>query len=244
MSVLTHPKPAPPIRQQAFIPRETGRRGTVQKVLLACGIVAPLVYLASDVIAGMRWAGYSFRDQTISELNAIGAPTRALTIALGLVSYAFLIAFGVGVWRSAAVNRRLRVAGGALVALGVSALWAVPFASMHVREAEESFTDTLHLVSGGIAGPLLLVIIGFGAAAFGKGYRLYSIATIVVVLAFVAWFGMDGSRVAENLATPWIGVKERIYVYAYQLWLVVFAIALTWRATRTARVDATQRNGK
>ena len=50
----------------------------------------------------------------------------------------------------------------------------------------------------------------------------------MVVLAFVAWVGMDGSRVAEDLATPWIGVKERIYVYAYQLWLVVFAIALTW----------------
>lgn len=200
-----------------------------QKALLACGILAPLVYLASDLIAGMRWDGYSFRDQTISELNAIGAPTRALTIALGLAGYAVLVAFGVGVWRSAVLSRRLRVAGGALIVLGILSLWAVPFASMHVREAEESFTDTLHLVGGAIAGPLFLVIVGFGASAFGKRFRLYSIATILVMVVFVAWTGMDGPEMAADLATPWLGVKERTWVYAYQLWLVVLAVALLRR---------------
>src|SRR5580765_5407667 len=38
---------------------------TVQLALLASGIVAPLLYLASDVVAGLLWEGYSFRDQTI-----------------------------------------------------------------------------------------------------------------------------------------------------------------------------------
>ena len=216
-------------RHQAFAPGPTDWRRVAHKVLLACGIVAPLVYLASDVIAGMRWEGYSFRDQTISELNAIGAPTRALTIALGLAGYAFLVAVGIGVWRSAAVNRRLRLVGGALVVIGVLSVWAVPFASMHVREAEESLTDTLHLVGGAIVLPLLLVIIGFGAAVFGKRYRLYSIATIAVMLAFGVWAGLDGAAVTDNLATPWVGVKERVSVYAYQLWLVVFAIAFLRR---------------
>jgi hypothetical protein len=212
-------------RHRAFVPVQTGWRGIAHKALLACGIVAPLVYLASDVIAGMRWDGYSFRDQTISELNAIGAPTRALTIALGLAGYTFMVAFGLGVWRSAAVNRRLRLVGGALVVIGVLSLWAVPFASMHVREAEESLTDTLHLVGGAIVLPLLLVI-GSGAAVFGKWYRFYSIATIAVMLAFGVWAGLDGAAITDNLATPWVGVKERISVYAYQLWLVVFAITL------------------
>ena len=229
-------------RHEAFVPGQTGWRGIAPKVLLACGIVAPLLYLASDVIAGMRWEGYSFRDQTISELNAIGAPTRPLTIALGLAGYTFLAAFGVGVWTSATLGRRLRVAGGALVVLGVLSLWAVPFASIHVREAEESLTDTLHLVGGAIAGLLLLVTIGFGAAVFGKRYRVYSIATILVVVAFVAWMGIDGSRVVDDLATPWIGVKERIYVYAYQLWLVVFAVALL-RQHLAASADGASREG-
>lgn len=194
--------------------------------LLVCGIIAPLLYIATDVVLTMRWEGYSYRDQTISELNAIGAPTRPLSIALGLVGYLFLIVFGVGVWRAAPGNRKLRVAGGALVALGVSALWAVPFASMHVREAEESLTDTMHLVSGAIALPLLLVAIGFAAATSGKRFRVYSIATILVMLAFGAWSGLDGPRIADNLATPWVGIKERVSVYSYQLWIVAFALAL------------------
>lgn len=201
-------------------------RRMAQSALLACGIIAPLLYIAADVIASMRWDGYSYRDQTISELNAIGAPTRSLTIVLGLVGYTFLIAFGVGIWRSALGNRKLHVAGGALVLLGVFSFWAVPFASMHVREAEESLTDTLHLVGLPVAGLLLGAAIGFGAASFGTRFRSYSIATIVVVLAFGAWGGMDGSRVADDLATPWLGIKERVSVYCYQLWLAVFAIAL------------------
>ncbi len=32
---------------------------------------------------------------------------------------------------------------------------------------------------------------------------------------------MDGPEIADNLATPWVGVRERIGIYAYQLWLVV-----------------------
>ena len=209
-------------------PREVTRTGwaNFDIFLLSCGIAAPLMYLASDAIAGLRWEGYSFRDQTISELNAIGAPTRTLTIFLGLAGYTLLLVFGVAVWKSASVHRRLRVVGGALMGIGCLSLWAVPFASMHVREAEETLTDTLHIVGGAIFAPLLLVVIALGTSVFGKWYRLYSIVTVLLMFAFVAWTAMDGAAMADNLATPWLGVKERIWVYAYQLWLVAFAIAL------------------
>jgi hypothetical protein len=124
------------------------------------------------------------------------------------------------------------------VLLGVFSFWAVPFASMHVREAEESLTDTLHLVGLPIAGLLLGTAIGFGAASFGAWFRAYSIATVLSVLAFGAWGGMDGSRVADDLATPWLGIKERISVYSYQLWLVVFAIALLRQRLMSERESA------
>jgi len=194
--------------------------------LLSCGVVAPLLYVATDIFLVLRWEGYSYRDQTISELNAIGAPTRTLSIILGIAGYAFLVAFGVGVWRSAAANRRLRVSAAALVAFGVLAWFGVPFFAMHVREAEETLTDTLPVAQLGIAGPLLLLIIGFGAAAFGWRFRFYSAATVLVTLAFGAWSGTYGADIMDGLETPWVGVIERISVYAYQLWFVVFAIAL------------------
>ena len=209
-------------------PPELRKRGPskLNVLLVSCGIVAPLLYVATDAFLAMRWEGYSYRDQTISELNAIGAPTRTLSIVLGIVGYAFVVAFGVGVWRSAADSRRLHVAAGGLIALGVLAWFGVPFMSMHVREAEETLTDTLHVAQLAIAAPLLLVIIGSGAAAFGWRFRLYSAATVLVMLAFGVWGGTYGAEVADDLVTPWVGVIERISVYAYQLWFVVFATAL------------------
>ena len=94
-------------------PREITKKGPAKLdiFLLSCGIAAPLLYAFTDVLLAIRWEDYSFRDQTISELNAIGAPTRTLSIILGIVGYAFLVAFGVGVWRSAVADRRLRAAG-------------------------------------------------------------------------------------------------------------------------------------
>lgn len=37
---------------------------------------------------------------------------------------------------------------------------------------------------------------------------------------------MDAHRVAEGLATPWLGVKERVFWYAYQLWFAMLAVRL------------------
>jgi hypothetical protein len=204
----------------------TSKPTAVHIALLACGIVAPLLYVATDLILTMRWEGYRYWDQTISELNAIGAPTRALSIVLGIIGYAFLAAFGVGVWKTATTNRRLRVSAAALVGLGVFGWLGVPFFPMHGREAEETLTDTLHVAQLAVAGPLILVIIGFGAAAFGWRFRLYSVATVLVTIVFGAWSGTYGADIADGLETPWVGLIERISVYAYQLWIAVFAAAL------------------
>lgn len=212
--------------------------------LLSCGIIAPLLYVVTDVLLTLRWDGYSYRDQTISELNAIGSPTRTLSIVLGIVGYAFVTAFGVGVWRLAVADRKLRVAAGGLVTLGVLGCFGVPFFPMHVREAEETLTDTLHVAQLAVAAPLLFVIIGFGAASLGRGFRLYSAVTVLVMIAFGAWAGRYGADVANNLATPWVGIIERTSVYAYQLWFAAFASVLlglahghadsTWRTARSA----------
>jgi hypothetical protein len=73
---------------------------------------------------------------------------------------------------------------------------------------------------------LMLLAIGFAATAFGKRFRLYSIGTIVLLLVFGALTGLDASRLEANLPTPWMGVWERINIYAYMLWVVVLATAL------------------
>lgn len=200
----------------------------LRKTLLICGILASLLYIGTDILLAMRWEGYSYASQTISELSAIGAPTRSLWIAMIFLFNPLLIAFGIGVWRSAVEKRSLHIAGILLAIWGaLGFVWL--FFPMHLRGAIGSTTDTMHLVMAGVTVPLMILFIGFGSGARGKWFRLYSILTILAMLVFGALTGMQAPRVAAQLPTPWLGIIERVSVYAPMLWMLVLAIFLLRR---------------
>jgi hypothetical protein len=209
------------------------RSGTkLQAVLLVCGVLSSLLYAAMLVVVPMQWAEYSSVSQTVSELSALGAPTRSFWVWLGSV-YTLLVAlFGCGVLASAGRSRPLRVVGGAMTAYGVMGLFWPP---MHLRGTEQTLTDTLHIVFAMVTVVLMMLAIGFGAVAFGKRFRLYSIASMVVLVVFGALTGMDGPRIAANLPTPWVGIWERINIGVFLLWVVVLAIALLRAREREPR---------
>ena len=54
-----------------------------------------------------------------------------------------------------------------------------------------TLTDTMHIVFSMVTVFLMMLAIGFGAAAFGKRFRLYSIATMVILVAFGTLTVMD-----------------------------------------------------
>jgi hypothetical protein len=193
------------------------------KLLLACGILSPLLFVAMNVFVPRLFDGYSLASQTVSELSAIGAPTRPLWVWLGTVYCLLFAAFGWGVWKSAGRNWPLRVAGALMVANGVVSLFWPP---MHLRGQELTLTDTMHIVWTIVTGLLVMLAVGFAAAAFGKRFRLYSNATLMIFFVFGALTGMEGPRVAANLPTPWIGVWERIIIAAQMLWIAVLAVTL------------------
>jgi hypothetical protein len=213
----------------------------VRKVLLVCGILSSLLYVGTDVLAAIRWVGYSYTSQTISELSAIGAPSRPLVLPLALTYDVLLIAFGLGVWGLSGRKRALRFTAGFLVGIGVIGLAWTPFFPMNVRGVERTFSDTMHIVLTGVTVPLIMLAIGFGAAAFGKPFRLYSIGTLLASLVFGAVTGLDGPRIAANLPTPWAGVTERISVGVYLLWVLVLAVVLLRTEKEPASIDGSGR---
>lgn len=198
----------------------------LRKVLLVCGILSSLLYVATVVLAAMRWEGYSSTSQTVSELIAIDAPTTPLVVPL-FITYSLLVyAFGVGIWRSAGRKRALRFAAVGLVGKEVLGLVVTLFFPMHLRGVEGTLTDTMHAILTGVGVLFMLLAIGLAATAFGKRFHLYSIATILILLVFGILAGLDGSRLAANLPTPWMGVWERINIFGYMLWVVVLTIVL------------------
>ncbi len=198
-------------------------------MLVSAGVGMFVLYIFMDVVASLAYAGYSYRDQTISELSAIGAPTRPFWLVMSAVYQVLAFGFAFGVLAMAGGRRRIRIVGWLLVAAAVSGLlwW---FGPMHQREVlaadGATWQDTLHLTTVGISSLLFFGTIGVGAFAFGRGFRWYSFATIGVMLVFGTLTNMDLEAVANNEATPWLGIWERIVVEAALLWQAVFAVAL------------------
>jgi len=201
----------------------------LRRALLACGVTSSLLY--GTIMLAIRYQGYSLRSQTVSELSAWGVSTRPLWIVLGSFYAALIVAFGCGVVLSARDRLALRVAGWLLLAYGVlGVLW--PFAAMHQREVlavgGKTIADTGHLVLAATTVILMFAAMGAGAVALRGWFRLYSAVSMLVLLAFGGLTSAYASKVQANLATPLVGVWERINIGVFLVWIVVLAFTL-WR---------------
>jgi hypothetical protein len=203
----------------------TVRESTLPQFLLRCGTLSSLLYVAMNIYFARQFEGYDSVTQTVSELSAIGAPTRSRWVVLGVVYTLLMIAFAWGVLVSARHNRRLRIVGGLLLAYGLVSL-AWPLAPMHLRGTEFTFTDTMHIVLAVVTVLFMVLALGFGAAALGKRFRLYSIVSLLLLAAFGTLTGIDGAKIAANQPTPWVGVWERSNIGVFLLWVIVLASAL------------------
>jgi len=179
-----------------------------------------------NIFVPMFFEGYSSASQTVSELSAINAPTRPLWISLAMLYILLFAFFGLGVLQSAFGNRRLRVMGRLIIVYVVINFYWPP---MHLRGNEPTLTDTLHIVWAMMTLLLMMLIMGFGAAALGRNFRIYTILTFVVFIVFGILIGVEAPNIPENLPTLHIGIWERINIGAFMLWVIVLAIALLQR---------------
>ena len=202
---------------------------SLRRLLLACGIAGAAVYPLSDIFASTRYPGFSYRDQAVSELFAIGAPTSDLVVPLFSLSSTLLLLFAIGIWLSANDRRSLRwlAVMMALGAVDALVLWNV--FPMHMRGTPPGLTDTMH---GLLAiDPFLLAAVILGAVAFPGWFRVYTVTSIVVTSALAVFSIQYVSAVIANQPTPWMGATERASQYATNLWYAVLAVVLLRRRT-------------
>lgn len=197
-----------------------------KQVLLACGIFASLLYIITDIAAGNLYKGYSFNEQAVSELFAIGAPTGRIVVILFTISSILFLAFAAGIWVSFKGNLvhalSIMIIGNAINSL---ILWN--FFPMHMRGEQPSFTDTMHGILA--INPFVIISIVLGAAYFKNWFRFYSIGTILllIITAFIAF--SYASLVFANRPTPGLGITERVAQYSHLLWHSMLAIVLLHR---------------
>ncbi|MEM2130598.1 MAG: DUF998 domain-containing protein [Candidatus Bathyarchaeia archaeon] len=206
---------------------EIGGRG--RKLLLVSGFLASLLAVCTDVLVGMLCEGYSFTSQSISELSAIGSPTRSIAFVLNLVYAALLIAFGLGVWKSSR-NRAMRIIAGLLLANAAISIIVVTFFPMNLGEA----VGIIHLglMAFNVIFLQMLTII-LGAVAFRNWFRLYSLGTILAFLVLTVFGIFIAPQVI--LGPPQSGLQERVMGYGYLLWQALLSLALLRMKTMTPK---------
>ena len=198
----------------------------VIKILLLCGIFSSVLYIATDILAAtFLYPGYDYTSQQVSELSAVGAPTRTLWIAMTFVYDGLVIAFSLGVWISASKKRTLQVTSILLTMFAIiGILWA--FFPMHQPGTVEVETDIMHIVFAMLQLFVMVLFIGLGSGVRGTKFRFYSVATIIAMLSFGAIVTQQINAIAAGQSTPWMGLFERVSVYAPEIWIIFFALMI------------------
>ena len=204
----------------------------VTRALLLCGIASAALFVLTDMAAAASYPGFSFADQAVSELFAIGAPTSDFVVPLFSLSSALLLLFALGIWHVSEGNRAMRLlaamfAGSALVAM---VLWN--FFPMHMRGAERTFTDKMHLILA--TNPFALASLVVAGFAFRGRFRTISVATLLAIL-LLAGFGFHyAPAIDSGQPTPGMGLSERLGQYIYGAWQTALSLLLLSRTRGSA----------
>ena len=189
------------------------------------GVLSSLLYVISiDVIAALRYPDYhNYADQMVSELFAVGAPTRTLMVWLSIPYNVLVFALAVGVWVSAGRKRATHFTAAALVGYGAVSTAGLLLCPMDVRGTVDSQRDTLHIFATILISIFIVAMMAFGAFVHGMRFRIYSLATIATVIVFGAWAGILARPMPGP--TPWLGLAERVNINATMLWVAVLAVS-------------------
>jgi hypothetical membrane protein len=206
-------------------------RSIARRTLLVCGILSGVLYVATDVLGGLRYPGYSFNSQAISELMAVGAPSETFVDPLFMIYGLLTLSFGVGLFREGADrSRALRITGGLLMGYAAAGFAGPTLFEMHPRGAGNVDTDTPHIILTGVLVSLTLLSIAFGAFALGRRFRIYSLSTLLIMIGMGALSAPYGALLAANQPTPGFGIVERILIYTSLLWVAVLSVGVLRRS--------------
>lgn len=222
----------------------------LRKILLVSGLVSSVLYVAADIIGSVRYPGYSWINQEFSELTAQDAPTRPLMIGLVEFPYNLLVlSLAAGLWTTAGPRQRTaRIAAAALVGYVAFGFVAGTITPMATREAMAAGHDTAR---NALHGPLTLVSDLFLTVAMVSGgqlldrrFRSYSFATVAILIVFGVMTSFQIPQMSANEPTPWMGVEERINIYASMLWVAVLVVGLLRAEAATPRMIGERAPGK
>jgi hypothetical protein len=201
------------------------------KILMLCGMLAPMVDVIAVISGGILRPSYSHRSQFVSELIESGASNKSLLNPLFALYNLLTIAFGIGLFtRVRAMNKHKGKLSGSLGALillaeGIFGFLTV-FFPQDPRGAPVTSRGKIHIAMAGLSSlatilTIFLMDFWFRTIARWRGYSIYSFMSATVVF-------ISGGLAAYTGATlsPILGLMERITIGGFLQWLFVVALKL------------------
>ena len=201
------------------------------RLLMLCGILAPVVYVAAVILGGILSPDYSHKSQAVSELIEAGAPNKGILNPLFAVYNLLTGAFGVGLFltvrASSQTERRLSGSLGAFALIFEAVVgFLTIFFPQDPRDAAPTLTGATHIALAGLSSlatavTILLIGLWFRKIPVLRGYGTYSFITVAII--FVTG-GLAAWTVPTN--NPFAGVFERLVIGAFLQWLVVIGLRM------------------
>ncbi len=197
-----------------------------RKILLYCGMAAPVIYVVTVIVGAAVRNDYSHIVNAISELISNGAPNKAILDVIFNLYNVLLLAFAIGGFIvSKNAGRLCRVAMGIFIGIQIlSFSWG--FFPMDPIGSETTFAGTMHNVFGGVValGTILMpLLMGLGLrhSKDFHGYAIYSWVSSAIIFAS----GLTGV-ILGGQGFLVFGIFERITIVTYEIWLFVTALNL------------------
>lgn len=202
------------------------------QVAAACGVLAPIAFVATTLVAGALREGYDPTTQAISELFEVGAPTGSIVVA-GFVAFGLLgLPFAWALFHGLPGDPSLAALAVVLDALATLAILAFPCTAGCPGPASTG-GDLWHSVFAGLAylghlGAPLLVARHLRRYSGWAGLRAASWALGLLAAGLFAFW-------LVGLAGAYGGLAQRAFTIASDLWFVTAGGWLLVRARRTSR---------
>jgi uncharacterized protein DUF998 len=214
-----------------------GGRDAFRKVLLGCGVLSSILYVGAEMYAWTQYPGYSPISQGFSELLAEGAPTRPFMVAVAGAPYNLLVAaLGVGVWMSAGRSAMARITGALLLLYALLSYLGGTVFQMDTRDVEGSLRTMVHERATAVMVISMLLAMGAGAFVHGTRFRIYSLATLLIVIVFAGVTFQQVTLLAAHEPALYLGLIERVNIYAWMLWVAMLSISFWHDRSATSSV--------
>jgi hypothetical protein len=130
------------------------------------------------------------------------------------------------VWVSPGRKRTLRLTALMLALFAILGAITGGIFNLDMRGAESTPRGALHPAMTAVMSVPIVLSLVLGAFLLGWRFGLLSHATIDAAAVGGVLTAQDVPLLEANLPTPWMGIKERINIYPYMLWVVALALSL------------------